>query len=80
MHRDPVAQPSDLEFADPVIEGRLRADQTSRKARESFMTRSAVLPFLIHGDAAFPGQGVVAGDAQPCRRSQGYKHRRHAAR
>ena len=52
--------PSHLEFVNPVIEGRSRADQTSRKARELVHDSSAVLPFLIHGDAAFPGQGVVA--------------------
>jgi 2-oxoglutarate dehydrogenase E1 component len=44
----------------PVIEGRARADQTSRKARELVHDPSAVLPVLIHGDAAFPGQGIVA--------------------
>src|SRR4051812_45369668 len=52
--------PSHLEYVNPVIEGRSRADQTSRKARELVHDPSAVLPFLIHGDAAFPGQGVVA--------------------
>ena len=44
----------------PVIEGRARADQTSRKARELTHDPTAVLPVLIHGDAAFPGQGIVA--------------------
>ena len=52
--------PSHLEFVNPVIEGRARADQTSRKARELVHDPNAVLPILIHGDAAFPGQGVVA--------------------
>ena len=52
--------PSHLEFIDPVIEGRARADQTTRKARELTHDPNAVLPVLIHGDAAFPGQGVVA--------------------
>jgi multifunctional 2-oxoglutarate metabolism enzyme len=52
--------PSHLEFVNPVIEGRARADQTSRKARELVHDPNAVLPVLIHGDAAFPGQGVVA--------------------
>ena len=52
--------PSHLEYVNPVIEGRARADQTSRKARELAHDPNAVLPVLIHGDAAFPGQGVVA--------------------
>ncbi|MDQ3587315.1 MAG: multifunctional oxoglutarate decarboxylase/oxoglutarate dehydrogenase thiamine pyrophosphate-binding subunit/dihydrolipoyllysine-residue succinyltransferase subunit [Actinomycetota bacterium] len=52
--------PSHLEFIDPVIEGRTRADQTSRKGREPHHDPSVVVPVLMHGDAAFPGQGVVA--------------------
>ena len=52
--------PSHLEFIDPVIEGRARADQTSRKGREPNHDPSVVVPVLMHGDAAFPGQGVVS--------------------
>ena len=52
--------PSHLEYVNPVIEGRARADQTTRKARELTHDPNAVLPVLIHGDAAFPGQGMVA--------------------
>ena len=52
--------PSHLEYVNPVIEGRARADQTSRKARELTHDTNAVVPVLIHGDAAFPGQGIVA--------------------
>ena len=52
--------PSHLEYVNPVIEGRARADQTTRKARELTHDPNAVLPVLIHGDAAFPGQGIVA--------------------
>src|SRR6185436_2692035 len=52
--------PSHLEFINPVVEGRARADQTSRKAREPVHEPSSVVPLLLHGDAAFPGQGVVA--------------------
>jgi len=55
-----AANPSHLEFVDPVIEGRARADQTSRRGRELHHDPSLVLPVLLHGDAAFPGQGVVA--------------------
>jgi multifunctional 2-oxoglutarate metabolism enzyme len=43
-----------------VIEGRARADQTSRRARELTHDPTVVVPVLIHGDAAFPAQGVVA--------------------
>ncbi|MBX5468749.1 MAG: multifunctional oxoglutarate decarboxylase/oxoglutarate dehydrogenase thiamine pyrophosphate-binding subunit/dihydrolipoyllysine-residue succinyltransferase subunit [Thermoleophilaceae bacterium] len=52
--------PSHLEYVNPVIEGRARADQTSRAGRQALHDPTAVLPLLIHGDAAFPGQGVVA--------------------
>ena len=52
--------PSHLEYIDPVVEGRTRADQSSRDARELTIDTSLVLPVLIHGDAAFPAQGVVA--------------------
>ncbi len=52
--------PSHLEYVNPVIEGRSRADQTTRKGREPAHDPNAVLPVLIHGDAAFPGQGIVA--------------------
>ncbi|HEX2162031.1 MAG TPA: multifunctional oxoglutarate decarboxylase/oxoglutarate dehydrogenase thiamine pyrophosphate-binding subunit/dihydrolipoyllysine-residue succinyltransferase subunit, partial [Thermoleophilaceae bacterium] len=52
--------PSHLEYVNPVIEGRARADQTSRNGREMTLDPSLVVPILIHGDAAFPGQGVVA--------------------
>ena len=52
--------PSHLEYVNPVIEGRARADQTSRKGNEIMHDPSLVVPVLIHGDAAFPGQGIVA--------------------
>jgi 2-oxoglutarate dehydrogenase E1 component len=52
--------PSHLEYVNPVIEGRARADQTTRKARELHHDPAAVVPVLIHGDAAFPGQGIVS--------------------
>ncbi|HRY01269.1 MAG: 2-oxoglutarate dehydrogenase E1 component [Rhodanobacteraceae bacterium] len=47
--------PSHLEIIDPVIAGSVRARQTRRGDAE----RRQVLPLLIHGDAAFAGQGVV---------------------
>jgi 2-oxoglutarate dehydrogenase E1 component len=55
-----ASNPSHLEFVDPVVEGRTRADQTDRRGSETKHDPSAALPVLIHGDAAFPGEGVVA--------------------
>ncbi|MBI1966383.1 MAG: multifunctional oxoglutarate decarboxylase/oxoglutarate dehydrogenase thiamine pyrophosphate-binding subunit/dihydrolipoyllysine-residue succinyltransferase subunit [Gemmatimonadetes bacterium] len=52
--------PSHLEAVNPVIEGRARAEQTSRTGREARHDGTVAVPVLIHGDAAFPGQGVVA--------------------
>src|SRR4029450_8658741 len=52
--------PSPLEAADPVVEGRARAEQTDRSSGAGTHDPSVALPLLIHGDAAFPGQGVVA--------------------
>ncbi len=55
-----VPNPSHLEAANPVVEGRARAEQTERSAGTGVHDPSVALPILIHGDAAFPGQGVVA--------------------
>ncbi len=52
-----AANPSHLEIVNPVVEGKARARQRIRGGRE---VRYKVLPLLIHGDAAFAGQGVVA--------------------
>jgi 2-oxoglutarate dehydrogenase E1 component len=52
-----VANPSHLEAVDPVLEGVVRAKQDIIDMGEPGFT---VLPVLIHGDAAFAGQGVVA--------------------
>ncbi|MFT8391544.1 MAG: 2-oxoglutarate dehydrogenase E1 component [Sporolactobacillus sp.] len=53
--------PSHLEVVDPVIEGYARAAQDERQhAGFPKQTVSAALPIMIHGDAAFPGEGVVA--------------------
>ncbi|MCC5024363.1 MAG: 2-oxoglutarate dehydrogenase E1 component [Candidatus Synoicihabitans palmerolidicus] len=51
-----TANPSHLEIVNPVVEGKTRARQRIRGDLE----RKRVCPFLIHGDAAFAGQGVVA--------------------
>ena len=55
-----ASNPSHLEFVDPVVEGRTRADQTDRSGTEARHDPRIALPILIHGDAAFPGEGVVA--------------------
>ncbi len=55
-----AANPSHLEAVNPVVEGRTRAEQTDRSTRAGFHDPSVALPVLIHGDAAFPGQGGVA--------------------
>ncbi len=52
--------PSHLEFVDPVVTGGARADQSEYDGRELRHNPAVVVPFLLHGDAAFPGQGVVA--------------------
>jgi len=52
--------PSHLEAVNPVVEGRARAEQTSRQGTEAHHDGTIAVPVLIHGDAAFPGQGGVA--------------------
>jgi 2-oxoglutarate dehydrogenase E1 component len=55
-----VANPSHLEAVDPVVVGRTRAEQTDRSTRNGAHDPSVALAVLLHGDAAFAGQGVVA--------------------
>jgi 2-oxoglutarate dehydrogenase E1 component len=55
-----ASNPSHLEAVDPVVEGRTRAEQTDRSTRTGYNDFSVAMPILIHGDAAFPAQGVVA--------------------
>jgi 2-oxoglutarate dehydrogenase E1 component len=55
-----VSNPSHLEAVDPVVEGTARAAQTDRSGGAGVHDPSAALAILIHGDASFPGQGVVA--------------------
>ncbi len=53
--------PSHLEFVNPVVVGMARAACTDTSASGSpVIDKGATLPVLIHGDAAFPGQGIVA--------------------
>jgi len=51
-----ASNPSHLEWVNPVVEGIVRAKQTRLNDKE----HKKVLPLLIHGDAAFAGQGIVA--------------------
>jgi 2-oxoglutarate dehydrogenase E1 component len=55
LHLTLAFNPSHLEIVDPVVEGSVRA----RQQRRADKTGKQVLPVLIHGDAAFAGQGVV---------------------
>ncbi len=55
-----ASNPSHLEYVDPVVEGETRACQTNHETREWTHNPRSALATLIHGDAAFPGQGVVA--------------------
>ena len=55
MHLTLAFNPSHLEIVNPVVEGSVRARQHRRRDTEG----KQVLPVLIHGDAAFAGQGVV---------------------
>jgi len=52
--------PSHLESVNPVVEGRTRANQTDRTGAALQHYIKVALPVLLHGDAAFAGQGVVA--------------------
>jgi 2-oxoglutarate dehydrogenase E1 component len=56
VHLSLTANPSHLESVDPVVLGKVRAKQDQRGDRE----RTEILPLLLHGDAAFAGQGVIA--------------------
>jgi 2-oxoglutarate dehydrogenase E1 component len=56
VHLSLTANPSHLEAVDPVVLGKVRAKQDLREDGD----RTKVLPLLLHGDAAFAGQGVVA--------------------
>jgi 2-oxoglutarate dehydrogenase E1 component len=57
LHISLTPNPSHLEAVDPVVQGRARAKQRRHRDTER---RSRVLPLLVHGDAAFSGQGLVA--------------------
>ncbi len=56
VHLSLLPNPSHLEAVDPVVLGKARAIQTLREDKHG----KTVLPILLHGDAAFAGQGIVA--------------------
>ena len=56
VHMSLVPNPSHLEAVDPVVLGKVRAQQVHR---DDLAKHEQVLPVLIHGDAAFAGQGIV---------------------
>tara|TARA_B110000971_G_scaffold210893_1_gene238596 strand:- start:6204 stop:8249 length:2046 start_codon:yes stop_codon:yes gene_type:complete len=56
VHLSLTANPSHLEAVNPVVLGKARAKQDQKNDAE----RTTVMPILLHGDAAFAGQGVVA--------------------
>ena len=66
VHLSLTANPSHLEIVNPVVLGKSRAKQDQLSAVDGHwvetteVDRSKVLPLLLHGDAAFAGQGVVA--------------------
>ncbi len=57
VHLSLTANPSHLEIVDPVVLGKVRAKQDQL---HDVVDRTQVLPMIVHGDAAFAGQGVVA--------------------
>src|SRR5712691_2711119 len=58
VHLSLTANPSHLEIVNPVVLGKVRAKQDQHGATPD--DRTMVMPLLIHGDASFAGQGVVA--------------------
>ena len=60
VHLSLTANPSHLEAVNPVCLGKARAKQASMKRASSDARRAEVMPLLLHGDAAFAGQGVVS--------------------
>ena len=56
IHVGLVANPSHLESIDPVVQGKARSIQKKRNDK----SRKKVIPVILHGDAAFSGQGVVS--------------------
>ena len=60
VHLSLTANPSHLEIVNPVVIGKARAKQAFTLRQDKNSGRGHVMPVLLHGDAAFAGQGVVA--------------------
>ena len=60
VHLTMNANPSHLEAVDPVVLGKSRSKQAMLKRENSQNKRAQIMPLLLHGDAAFAGQGVVS--------------------
>ncbi len=60
VHLSLTANPSHLEAVNPVVLGKARAKQAFDKREDKASKRVRVMPLLLHGDAAFAGQGVVS--------------------
>jgi len=60
VHLSLTANPSHLEIVNPVVIGKARAKQAFTLREQPGAGRGHVMPLLLHGDAAFAGQGVVA--------------------
>ncbi len=54
------SNPSHLEYVAPVVTGATRAVQTTRQGPHTHIDHASAMPIVLHGDAAFPGQGVVS--------------------
>ena len=60
VHLSLAPNPSHLEAVNPVVLGKVRAKQVQMSSGDMDAARAMVIPVLLHGDAAFAGQGVVA--------------------
>ncbi len=60
VHLSLTANPSHLEIVNPVVLGKARAKQANTLRQTPDSGRTHVMPLLLHGDAAFAGQGVIA--------------------
>ncbi len=54
------SNPSHLEYVSPIVEGATRAAQTTRQGPHTHHDTNAAFPIILHGDASFPAQGVIA--------------------
>ncbi len=60
VHLSLTGNPSHLEAVNPVVLGKARAKQADKVGEDRVTQRGMVMPLLLHGDAAFAGQGVVS--------------------